>query len=402
MLVIHGRIHWSRGSPHRVGDDNDATVTTANNQSPAAAPDSADSAVARRPRVAVVFGGQSSEHAISCLSAASILNALDPAEYDIVAVGIDRDGRWSLQPDAPASLIRIGRALPEVTAGTTEVLPVRGQSSPIALLGAVDVVFPVLHGPYGEDGTIQGLLEVAGVPYVGSGVLASAAAMNKAHCKALLAGHGIAVAPWQTVHARDFAHDPAALLEALHSLTLPVFVKPARAGSSVGVSKVKEHDALVAALQAAFEHDPIVVVEEAVTPSREIEVGVLTGTDGSAQASVPAEIVMRSSHEFYDFDAKYLDDAADLIVPAELSTEITARVRALACEVFNILGCEGLARVDMFVRPDGQIVVNEVNTMPGFTSISLFPRMWQQSGVSYPILVDHLVQDALRRGVGLR
>ncbi|NDB18966.1 MAG: D-alanine--D-alanine ligase, partial [Actinobacteria bacterium] len=254
----------------------------------------------------------------------------------------------------------------------------------------------------GEDGTIQGLLELAGVPYVGSGVFASAAAMDKAHCKALLAGHGIAVAPWRTVHARDFAADRDAVVASLRELALPVFVKPARAGSSVGVSKVKTHDEMAAALAAAFEHDPKVIVEEAVSPAREIEVGVLTGSDGSAQASVPAEIVMRASHEFYDFDAKYLEDAAELVVPANVSLETTTRVRALACEVFDILGCEGLARVDMFVRPTGEVVVNEVNTMPGFTSISLFPRMWQQSGVSYPMLVDHLVQDALRRGVGLR
>ncbi len=402
MLVINAANHWSRRLRHRRNRDNGATVTSPDSVHADPAVDGAGDVNARKPRVAVVFGGQSSEHSISCLSAASILHALDPADYDIVAVGVDRDGRWSLQPDAPAGLLREAQVLPEVVTGSTEVLPVRGQSTPVSLLGAIDVVFPVLHGPFGEDGTIQGLLELAGVPYVGSGVLASAAAMDKAHCKALLAGHGINVARWHTVHARQFQADPDAVVRTLSDLSLPVFVKPARAGSSVGVSKVKAGEDLIAALETAFEHDPKVVVEEAIAPAREVEVGVLTGTDGAAQASVPAEIVMRGSHEFYDFDAKYLDDAADLIVPAELSSQITSRVRALACEVFDILGCEGLARVDMFVKPDGDVVVNEVNTMPGFTSISLFPRMWQQSGVSYPMLVDHLVQDALRRGVGLR
>lgn len=350
-------------------------------------------------RVAVVFGGQSSEHEISCLSATNVMSVLDPTRYDIIPIGIDRSGTWSLQPAVAAG--PQGK-LPEVAAGGEEVLPVRSATAPTALLSAVDVVFPVLHGPFGEDGTIQGLLELAGIPYVGSGVLASAAAMNKAHCKALLSAHGVPVVPWFAFHQRQWLQAPGAIAARAAELTWPVFVKPARAGSSVGISKVSSAEHFATAVERALQHDPQVLVEAAVHNAREIEVGVLTGSDGSAQASVPAEIVVREGHEFYDYEAKYLDDAADLIVPAQLHSDATADVRRLACEVFEILGCEGLARVDFFVLPDGTALVNEVNTMPGFTRISLFPQMWQASGVSYSMLVDHLVQDALRRGTGLR
>lgn len=353
----------------------------------------------RRIRVAVVFGGQSSEHEISCLSAASVMSVLDPSRYDILPIGVDRSGTWSLQPAVATA--RHG-ALPEVVTGGEEVLPVRSATAPTALLSAVDVVFPVLHGPFGEDGTIQGLLELAGVPYVGSGVLASAAAMNKSHCKAILTAHGVRVVPWFAFHRRQWLHAPGVIAGRAAEKGWPVFVKPARAGSSVGISKVTGADQFASAVEEAMLHDPYVLVETAVAGAREIEVGVLTGSDGNAQASVPAEIVVREGHEFYDYQAKYLDDAADLIVPAQLPADVTADVRRLACEVFEILGCEGLARVDFFVLPDGTALVNEVNTMPGFTSISLFPQMWQASGVSYSMLVDHLVQDALRRGVGLR
>ena len=350
-------------------------------------------------RVAVVFGGQSSEHEISCLSAASVMSVLDPTQYDVIPIGIDRAGTWSMQTAVTAVE---GQRLPEVAAGGEEVLPVRSATAPTALLSAVDVVFPVLHGPFGEDGTIQGLLELAGVPYVGSGVLASAAAMDKAHCKALLSAHNVAVVPWFGFHQRQWLQAPGAVTARASELGWPVFVKPARAGSSVGISKVADATRFADAVDEALRHDPQVLVEAAVHGAREIEVGVLSGSDGTAQASVPAEIVVRGQHEFYDYEAKYLEDAAELIVPAELSADVTRNVRQLACEVFDILGCEGLARVDFFVLPDGTALVNEVNTMPGFTSISLFPRMWQASGVSYSMLVDHLVRDALRRGTGLR
>ena len=361
-----------------------------------------DSAAATKLRVAVVFGGQSSEHEISCLSASSILRALNPDDFEILAIGIDKEGRWSIQSDAVASLVARAGVLPNVAPSAAEVLPVRSSQVGTALLSQVDVVFPVLHGPFGEDGTIQGLLELAQVPYVGSGVLASAAAMNKVHCKSVLLAHGVQVAPWATVHKRTWQRDREEILAAASDVGFPLFVKPARAGSSVGVSKAKDVASLIAAIDEALTHDPLVLLEASIENAREIEVGVLSGVDGEAQASVPAEIIVREGHEFYDYAAKYLDDAADLVVPAELSEDVTQRIRQTACEVFNILGCEGLARVDFFLTQSGEIIVNEVNTMPGFTNISLFPRMWQASGMDYSMLVNHLVTDALRRGTGLR
>ena len=361
-----------------------------------------DSAAATKLRVAVVFGGQSSEHEISCLSASSILRALNPDDFEILAIGIDKEGRWSLQSDAVASLVARAGVLPSVAPSAAEVLPVRSSQVGTALLSQVDVVFPVLHGPFGEDGTIQGLLELAQVPYVGSGVLASAAAMNKVHCKSVLLAHGVQVAPWATVHKRTWQRDREEILAAASDVGFPLFVKPARAGSSVGVSKAKDVASLIAAIDEALAHDPLVLLEASIENAREIEVGVLSGVDGEAQASVPAEIIVKEGHEFYDYAAKYLDDAADLVVPAELSDDVTQRIRQTACEVFNILGCEGLARVDFFLTQSGEIIVNEVNTMPGFTNISLFPRMWQASGMDYSMLVNHLVTDALRRGTGLR
>lgn len=358
--------------------------------------------VPRRIRVAVVFGGQSSEHEISCLSAASVMSVLDPSRYEVIPIGIDRSGIWSLQSGAPAALRADGKVLPQVTTTGEEVLPVRSATAPTAVLSAVDVVFPVLHGPFGEDGTIQGLLDLAGVPYVGSGVFASAAAMNKAQCKALLSAHNIAVTPWLSTNLRQWRANESVVLAQAEQLGFPVFVKPARAGSSVGITKVGNQHELSPAVELALTHDPQVLIEAAVQGAREIEVGVLTGSDGSAQASVPAEVIVRGEHEFYDYTAKYLDDAAELIVPAELPSELTNQVRQIACQVFDVLGCEGLARVDFFLLADGHLIVNEVNTMPGFTSISLFPRMWQASGVTYSMLIEHLVQDALRRGTGLR
>jgi D-alanine-D-alanine ligase len=260
------------------------------------------------------------------------------------------------------------------------------------LLESVDVVFPVLHGRFGEDGTIQGLLEMAGVPYVGPGVFASAAAMDKEFTKKLLRAEGLPVGEWgvlrrgDRVSSVDFAH-----------LGLPVFVKPARAGSSVGISKVTDWAQFADAVEAAFEHDDKVLVEAAVV-GREIECGVLEGEDGRPTASVPAEIRLVRGHDWYDFEAKYLDDACEFDVPARLSPEVTAAVQEAACRSFVALDCAGLARVDFFVTPDGRVIVNEVNTMPGFTPISMFPRVWAASGVDYPTLVDRLIASALRRG----
>ncbi len=360
-----------------------------------------------RIRVAVVFGGRSTEHAISCVSAGSVLGALDRAVYDVVAVGITPEGRWVLAPDDPAQWVISGRELPAVKDGQAVALPgdpTAGGLVPLeggaAVLGAVDVVFPVLHGPYGEDGTVQGLLEMAGVPYVGSGVLASAAAMDKAVAKRLLVSDGIPVAPWTVITRRLWATNPDGCRLAARDLGLPVFVKPARGGSSIGISKVSAWEDLPAAVELALTSDAKVLVEAGVA-GREIEVGVLDGAAGPA-VSVPAEVRVVGDHEFYDFDAKYLDGATELDCPADLAPDVVARLSDLAVLAFTSLGCEGLARVDFFVTPDGGLVLNEVNTMPGFTTTSMFPLMWAHTGLDYPALVDHLVQDALRRGTGLR
>jgi D-alanine-D-alanine ligase len=261
----------------------------------------------------------------------------------------------------------------------------------------------LLHGPYGEDGTIQGLLELAGVPYVGSGVFASAAAMDKGHMKTLLQGAGLPVGPYAVVTPRAWATDKAAVRETVAALGYPVFVKPARAGSSVGITKVHGPDELDDAVEVARSHDPRVVVE-AMLDGREIECGVLEGLDGGPpDTSVPGEVVVGGDHEFYDFAAKYLpDEGTDLVIPADLPDAVVAEVQGLAAQAFEALSCEGLARVDFFVTRDGRVVVNEVNTMPGFTPVSMFPLLWAATGTDYPALVDRLVQTALARPTGLR
>jgi D-alanine-D-alanine ligase len=352
-------------------------------------------------RVAVVYGGRSSEHGISVVSAGSVISALDPDKYEVVPVGITPAGGWVLTAGDPAAMRITGRTVPTVSEGAAVVLPgdptTKGlvtvePGAGVQALESVDVVFPVLHGRFGEDGTIQGLLEMAGVPYVGPGVFASAAAMDKEHTKTLLGAAGLDVGRYAVIRRRD---DP--LPVAVHDLGLPVFVKPARAGSSIGITKVADWDALDDAVTTAFDHDTKVLVEAAVV-GREVECGVLEDADGRPEASVPAEIKLVRGHDWYDYDAKYLDDACDFDVPAQLPPAVTAAVQAAACRAFTALGCEGLARVDFFVTPDERVIVNEVNTMPGFTPISMYPRMWEASGVPYPELVDRLIQAALRRG----
>jgi D-alanine-D-alanine ligase len=360
-----------------------------------------------KPRVAVIFGGRSSEHAISCVSAGSILAALDRDRYDVLAVGIAPDGRWVLAGDDPGKLAISGRDLPSVDETGSAValvadptaagLVVLDAATVPEALGTVDVVFPVLHGPYGEDGTVQGLLELAGIPYVGSGVLASAACMDKEYMKLLLAARGLPVGRYLVVHAED---DPEA---ALDGLSLPVFVKPARGGSSLGISRVADRAELAGAVRLASQHDPKVLIEEGIV-GREIECGVLEAAErgGAPEASYPAEVHVVGEHAFYDFEAKYLDGATSFDVPAALDADTRDRVRGLACRAFAAMGCEGLARVDFFLLPDGSLVVNEVNTMPGFTPASMFPQMWAATGLDYPALVNRLVATALRRPPGLR
>ncbi|OBG39726.1 D-alanine--D-alanine ligase family protein [Mycobacterium sp. E3198] len=364
-----------------------------------------------RVRVAVVFGGRSSEHAISCVSAGSILRNLDPQRFEVVAVGITPEGSWVLTDGDPDALAISDRRLPEVTAesGTELALPAdprRGgqlvslRPGASDVLASVDVVFPVLHGPYGEDGTIQGLLELAGVPYVGAGVLASAAGMDKEFTKKLLVAEGLPVGPHAVLRAPRSALD----LEERERLGLPVFVKPARGGSSIGVSRVSTWDELAAAVADARRHDPKVIVEAAIT-GRELECGVLEMPDGTVEASTLGEIrvvgVRGREDSFYDFATKYLDDAAELDVPAKVDDDVADEVRQLAIRAFKAIDCQGLARVDFFLTEDGPII-NEINTMPGFTTISMYPRMWAASGVDYPTLLATMVQTALARGVGLR
>ena len=365
-----------------------------------------------RIRVAVIFGGRSSEHAISCVSAGSVMRALDPARYDVVPIGLTPDGRWVLESVDPERLRINDGELPQVfDDGSSVVLAGDPTRTEIAVqaagdvprsLAAVDVVFPVLHGPYGEDGTIQGLLEMAGVPYIGSGVLASAAAMDKGAMKAMFAVAGLNQAPYVVVTDRQWRTDQQGSMERIEALGFPMFVKPARAGSRVGITKVKDASTLVNAIEEARKHDPKIVVEAGVADAREIECGVLVDADGAPRASICAEIIVHGNHEFYDFEAKYLDDAAELVVPASLTADELRDVQELSVRAFEALGCEGLARCDFFLTSDGRWLINEVNTMPGFTSISMYPRVWAESGIEYPALVDALVQDALRRGTGLR
>jgi D-alanine-D-alanine ligase len=360
----------------------------------------------RKIRVAVIFGGRSTEHSISCVSAGCVLAALDRDRYDVVPIGITPKGAWVLPGDQPEAMQIVGRSLPHVDSGAAVVLPGDPTAGGLVMvepgegasvLGAVDVVFPVLHGAFGEDGTVQGLLEMAGVPYVGSGVLGSAVAMDKEYTKKLLRAEGLPVGDYLVLrHGRTLSADER------DRLGLPVFVKPARAGSSIGITRVTAWDQLDGALATARAVDPKVLVEAAVV-GREVECGVLESVDGGPpEASVPAEIRVVRGHDWYDFEAKYVDDACEFDVPADLPAEVSERLRALACQAFVALDCAGLARVDFFVGPAGQITLNEVNTMPGFTPISMFPQMWASSGVDYRALVDRLLRTALNRGTGLR
>lgn len=368
----------------------------------------------RRIRVAVVFGGRSSEHGISCVTAGSVLRAIDLDRYDVVPVGITMDGRWVLGPDDPSRLAITDGKLPEVAdIGGTVMLPATREGVELSVyepgnvpqaLGSVDVVLPLLHGPYGEDGTLQGLLELADVPYVGSGVLASAVGMDKHYMKLVLRAGGLPVCRHALVQPGPWDAQRARVEAEVAELGWPVFVKPARAGSSVGITKVATLDELETAVLAAREHDPKVVIEEAVV-GREVECGVLQGLDGGPpEASVVGEIRIDDTHEFYDFEAKYLEDETHvkLDVPADLPDAVADEVRELATRSFEALSCEGLARVDFFYREDESLLVNEVNTMPGFTPTSMFPMLWAASGLDYPALVDRLITTALARPTGLR
>jgi len=367
----------------------------------------------RKPRVAVVFGGRSSEHSISCISAGSVLKAIDREKYDVIPVGITTTGQWVLEnPDTNRLELGPGGELPSVV-GSSELALVHGESSELVVhepgnvpttLGEVDVVFPVMHGPWGQDGTLQGLLEMAGVRYVGAGVLASAVGTDKVFMKRLFQAAELDLLPYVVLTPRGWATEQAKLRSDIEALGMPVFVKPARAGSSFGISRVDSPDQLGAAIAEARRFDPKVIVEAAAVGAREIECGVLQGEGSEPHAtSEVAEIRVDPHHQFYDFEAKYLpEENTALDVPADLEPEVAADIRAAAVRAFDALDCEGLARVDFFLFPDGRIILNEVETMPGFTSLSMFPRMWAASGVDYPELVDRLIRLALARDTGLR
>jgi D-alanine-D-alanine ligase len=332
--------------------------------------------VKQRHRVAVIAGGRSSEHEISVASARSVIEGLDPDRYDVQTIEIHRDGRWEL---GPAEVKELGRPV-------AETLPVP-TSSPPEVLGAVDVVLPILHGPFGEDGTVQGLLELAGVPYVGAGVTASALCMDKDLFKAVCRDKGIPVTRSVTVRNGDRPANPYGY---------PVFVKPARLGSSVGITKVREEGELQPAVDLARRHDEKVLIEEFVS-GVEVEVGVLGNKEPIA--SVPGEIRAHgfSGVDWYDYSAKYDEGGMDLVIPPEISDEASERVQQLAVEAFIATDCEGMARADCFVRDDGEVLVNELNTIPGFTATSVYAKLFEASGIPYPELLDRLVEFALER-----
>jgi D-alanine-D-alanine ligase len=376
----------------------------------------------KRLRVGVIYGGRSGEHEVSVASAASIFKHIDRARYEAVPIRIERDGRWTLADRAPvatsaADVIEQARLAAARPARPGRDTLVAAYPSPETLITVerrresdagdrpaeqaavvtgleLDVVFPVLHGPYGEDGTVQGLLELSGVPYVGAGVLASAVGMDKAVMKTLFAARGLPVVRWTTFVRANWEGRRRQVLADIKRLGLPVFVKPANMGSSVGISKVKTASELEPAVSAALEFDRKVVIEAAVPDAREIECAVL-GNDGPT-ASVPGEVV--PSREFYDYQAKYLDEDSTTIVPADLPAKRAAEVQRLAVAAFRAIDATGLARVDFLLgRKPGRLFVNEINTMPGFTTISMYPKMWEASGVSYSALLDRLIQLALER-----
>ena len=358
-----------------------------------------------RKKIGLLFGGRSAEHAVSKLSAANILRALDQDRYEVIPIGIGRDGRWLLCEGN--SQVEVGIPSLEVPDGATQVALVPGGAGEVVRLdGAsarsgsplrLDVVFPVLHGPNGEDGTVQGLLELAGVPYVGSSVTGSAASMDKDVCKRLLREAGVPVLPFFAMKAYNRT-DYETAAAALGSSDL--FVKPANMGSSIGVSRARSAGEFDRACDLAFGHDTKVIVERSLSGAREIECSVLESASGEVRASSPGEVVPATDHGFYTYDAKYLDpNGASIRIPADLTPEQATCVRNLAIEAFHCLGCEGLARIDFFVDPEREesLFVNEVNTMPGFTSISLYPKMWEADGLSQRELMEVLIAHALAR-----
>ena len=340
-------------------------------------------------RVAIICGGKSSEHEISCISANGILNAIDRSTFEPVLIGITKSGKWLLLPEDTSFIIQNG-VLPTVPVSGLEIsITSQGLFSGGKNL-AIDVVFPILHGPYGEDGTIQGLFEMLGLRYVGSGVLASAVSMDKSYSKPIFAAAGLKVAPGTVVTSSNF--------ELPSNLKYPLFVKPARSGSSRGTTKVKQDSELKAAVESALAFDTKVIIEQAVV-GKEIECAVLQ-SEGKTIVSPIGQIVISSKYEFYDFQAKYLDDSMQLVFP-ELPAGIEEKIQAAALTAFNAAGCEGLARVDFFYSDSGEVVINEINTMPGFTPLSVYPKLIEKSGMNYQQLITTLIQTAQTRSASI-
>jgi D-alanine-D-alanine ligase len=386
----------------------------------------------------VVFGGQGPEHAISCMGAGTVLAMLDRDRYEVVPVGILPDGRWVLTRDEPERLAISGRTLPsvaavagpedaeapvppaapEVAAGGPApghaVAPATAAAAPVAsvpgMLAGVDVVLPILHGPFGEDGTIQGLLEMAGLRYVGAGVLASAVGLDKEYMKLVFAARGLPICPYVVVRDRDWQGGPGAggtataerkrIYDAIAELGYPVFVKPARGGSSIGTSKANDQAAVTEAIEGARRYDAKVIVERAVDGA-EIECAVLEGLDGGPpDTSLPGQLVIAGGEEFYDFEAKYLDPTGSMAIPAPVPQDVIDEIRRMAGVAFEAVSCQGFARVDFFYTRDGTILVNEINTIPGMTATSYFPKMWEATGLPLPRLLDRMITTALRRRPG--
>lgn len=353
----------------------------------------------RKLRVGVVFGGKSGEHEVSIKSAQSVIENLNQDMFEILPIGIDKSGTWHAGIGAyPALGVPVPtRLLPNGEQTEVEnLLPIaQGDVLPAQAASQVDVILPILHGPFGEDGTVQGLFELMNLPYVGAGVLASAVGMDKAMMKTVFAQVGIAQCRYEVVLRSRFERDPEAVAEEIaKSLGFPCFVKPANLGSSVGISKAKDLESLLSALRTAAKYDRKLIVEEAVD-GREIEVAVLGNEE--PQASVPGEIIS-SNDEFYDYDAKYLSGASTMVIPAELTPEQVEEVRALAIRAFQAIDGSGLSRVDFFLcRKTGRFLINEINTFPGFTQFSMYPKMWEASGLSYDQLIETLIHLAIER-----
>jgi D-alanine-D-alanine ligase len=386
----------------------------------------------------VVFGGQGPEHAISCMGAGTVLAILDRDRYEVVPVGILPDGRWVLTRDEPERLAISGRTLPSVAAvagpdaaeapapppapdaaaGGPDpghaVAPSPAAAAPVAsvpgVLAGVDVVLPILHGPFGEDGTIQGLLEMAGLRYVGAGVLASAVGLDKEYMKLVFAARGLPICPYVVVRDRDWQGGPGAagtataerkrIYDAIAELGYPVFVKPARGGSSIGTAKANDQASVTEAIEGARRYDTKVIVERAVDGA-EIECAVLEGLDGGPpDTSLPGQLVIAGGEEFYDFEAKYLDPTGSMAIPAPVTPDVIDEIRRMAGVAFEAVSCQGFARVDFFYTRDGEILVNEINTIPGMTATSYFPKMWEATGLPLPRLLDRMITTALRRRPG--